>query len=57
MAHVNVGVLGAQNVQNLLGAILVAKELGMTLEEISRACEDIAAERAGMVIKKGVHGI
>ncbi len=56
-AHVHGNVLGRHNVQNMLGAILVAKELGMSLEEISRACQNIRPEQAGIVLKKGIHGI
>lgn len=57
MAHFDVKVLGKQNVQNLLGAILIAKELGMNLGEISEACKGIKQEQAGMVLKQGKHGI
>lgn len=57
MAHFKANVLGRHNVQNLLGAILVAKELGMTFEEIADACQDIKQEQAGMTLKKGTHGI
>ncbi len=55
--HFNVNVLGKQNIQNLLGAILLAKELGMSLEEISSACKKIKLEQAGITLKKGIHGI
>ena len=57
MAHFGVDVLGKQNVQNLLGAILVAKELGMSFGEISEACKNIKQEQAGIVLKHGNHGI
>jgi len=56
-AHFNVKVLGRHNVQNLLGAVLVANELGMNMGEISKACEDIQQEQGGMVLKKEEHGI
>ena len=55
--HFNVDILGKQNIQNLLGAILVAKELGMSLEEISEAAKGIQQEQAGITLKRGVHGI
>ncbi len=55
--HFGVKVLGKQNVQNLLGAILVAREFGMSFEDISDACKDISQEAAGMTIKNGKHGI
>jgi len=57
LAHFDVKVLGKQNVQNLLGAILAAKELGMSLGEISEVCKDISQEQAGMTLKQGKHGI
>jgi len=38
-ADFRINVLGGHNVSNLLAAILVAKELGMSLKEISKACE------------------
>ena len=53
LAHFDVKVLGKQNVQNLLGAILVAKELGMTMGEISEACKNIKHEQAGMTLMTG----
>ena len=57
MSHFNVKVLGAQSAQNLSGATLVAKELGMSFEEISKACKDIKQEQAGMTLKQGNYGI
>jgi len=57
MAHFNLNVLGKQNVQNFLAAILVATELGMSLQEISEACKNIKSYQAGMTLKKGKHGI
>lgn len=57
MAHFKVDILGRHNLQNLLGAILVAKEIGMTLEEISRAVENIKPQQAGITYKKGIHNI
>jgi UDP-N-acetylmuramoyl-tripeptide--D-alanyl-D-alanine ligase len=57
MTHFKINVLGRHNLQNILGAILVAKELGMSLEEISKACENIKPEQAGIVAKKGAHNI
>lgn len=56
-AHFKAEVLGGHNVQNLLGAILVAHELGMSFGEIVEATKNIKQEQAGMVLKKGVHGI
>ncbi|MEK7664072.1 MAG: Mur ligase family protein [Patescibacteria group bacterium] len=56
-AHFNVNIPGRQNIQNLLGAILVAKELGMTLEDISLAARNIKQEQAGIILKRGIRGI
>ncbi len=55
--HFNVKVLGRQNIQNLLGAILIARELGMSFGEISKAANNIKEEQGGMTIKTGIHGI
>lgn len=55
--HFHVNVLGKQQIQNLLGAILMAKELGMSLEEISKACKKIKPEQGGMTLKNGLYGI
>jgi UDP-N-acetylmuramoyl-tripeptide--D-alanyl-D-alanine ligase len=57
MMHFGVKVLGKQNVQNLLGAILVAKELGMNFGEIAEACQSIQQKDAGMTLKTGKHGL
>ena len=57
VSHIEVDVLGKQNVQNLLAAILVAKELGMTFGEISDACKNISQKMAGMVLKNGKLGL
>jgi len=43
--------------ENLLGAMAVAKELGMTEEEISRAVEKIKNKIPGIQIKKSINGI
>jgi len=55
--YFKVNVLGKQNIQNLLGATLVANELGMSLSEISVAVKKIKPEQGGMTIKTGIHGI
>ncbi|MFQ6049682.1 MAG: UDP-N-acetylmuramoyl-tripeptide--D-alanyl-D-alanine ligase [Candidatus Paceibacterales bacterium] len=52
-----VNLLGAQHVGNILAAILVAKVLGMPLEEIAKACQKIKAEQGTIQIKKGINGI
>ena len=55
--HFKVNVLGKQNIQNLLASILVARELGMDLREISEASGNIKQEQGGMVLKSGKHGL
>lgn len=57
IVHFNVKVLGRQNVQNLLGAIIVARQLGMSLEEISQSAKNIKPQQAGMVVLEGKHGL
>ena len=43
--------------ENIEGAMAVAKELGMSLQEISRGCQKIENRFAGIQIKKGVNGL
>ncbi len=57
LAHLHVKILGKQHVQNLLGAVLVAKHLGMSMEQISHGASKITQKQGGMVLRKGVHGI
>ncbi|MBZ9578659.1 UDP-N-acetylmuramoyl-tripeptide--D-alanyl-D-alanine ligase [Patescibacteria group bacterium] len=52
-----VNLLGAQNVPNLLGAVLVAKELGMSFEEIKKACQKIKPWQSGIKLLKGKNGL
>ncbi len=56
-ADFKVNVFGAQNVLNILGAVAVAKELGMGFEEIARACQKIEPGQSGMQLKKGINGL
>jgi len=44
--------LGAQNIENILLAACCAKELGMTLEETSKACLRIKPEQGGIKFLK-----
>lgn len=48
----SVNLSGAHNVENVLLAIAVAKELGMSLKEISSACKNINLEQGGIKIYK-----
>jgi UDP-N-acetylmuramoyl-tripeptide--D-alanyl-D-alanine ligase len=43
--------------ENILGAVAVAKELGMSEQEISRAEEKIKNKFPGIQIKKGINGL
>lgn len=57
LAHFDAKILGRHNVGNLLGAILIASELGMSFEEIAQACRKIKPEQAGIVLRHSKHGI
>jgi len=50
--HFNANVLGKQNIQNLLAAILVAKELGISFDRIALAMSNIKPEHSGITLKK-----
>jgi len=43
--------------EDILGVVAVAKELGMTEEEISRACDKIENKFPGIQMKKGISGL
>lgn len=49
--------LGAQNVSNILAAVACAKELGMSLVKISRACQKIKPEQSGLKLIKTKSGL
>jgi len=51
------GLFGVQNIENLLMAITCARELGMSFDEILKACEKIESWQGGMKLKRGVNGI
>ena len=55
-AEFQVGLIGRQNVENILMAVIVAKELGMNLNEISKACQKIKPEQGGMKLLKSEKG-
>jgi UDP-N-acetylmuramoyl-tripeptide--D-alanyl-D-alanine ligase len=55
-ADFKVNLLGAQNVENILMAVIAAKELGMNLNEISDACKKIKKEQGGMRLIKSNKG-
>ena len=56
-AFFKVNLLGIQNIENILLAVCCAKELGMSLEEIAKACEKIEQSQSGMKLLKGIKGI
>ncbi|MEK7540921.1 MAG: UDP-N-acetylmuramoyl-tripeptide--D-alanyl-D-alanine ligase [Patescibacteria group bacterium] len=57
MASFNINVFGKQNIQNILAAILVARQLGMNFDEITKAAKNIKQEQSGMLLKDGKHGV
>jgi UDP-N-acetylmuramoyl-tripeptide--D-alanyl-D-alanine ligase len=56
-AEFKVNLLGIQNVQNILLATAVAKELGMGLGEIAKTCQKIILDQGAMKLKKGISGL
>ncbi len=57
MAHVDTVVLGKQQVQNMLGAMLVAREFDISFEQIANACKNITQKQGGMTLSMGLHDI
>jgi len=57
MEDFNLNLIGAQNIQNLLLAICCAKELGMSLKEISKAAKKIRQEQSGVKLIKTKDGL
>jgi len=51
-ADFRLNLLGIQNIENILMAVIAAKELGMNLNEISEACQKIKPEQGGMKLLK-----
>lgn len=56
-AEFRVNLLGEHNVSNILLAAACAKELGMSLDEIAKACQKIKPLEKTMQIKKGINGL
>jgi len=56
-ADFKVNLLGAFNITNILGAVSCAKELGMSLTEISRACQKIKPMEGAMRLSKSKDGL
>ena len=57
MSDFNLNLYGFSNIENILLAILVAKELGMDLQEISRKLRKIVPEQSGMTFFKNKDGL
>lgn len=51
---IKTSLLGSHNVTNLLGAITVARSLGMEYEEIKEGIKDIKAPAHALEVKKGI---
>lgn len=54
-AQFNLNLLGRESIENVLLVSAVAKELGMSLEEVARVCEDF--KQVDPKIAKGVNGV
>lgn len=54
---ISLNLIGKQNVVNFLLGAMVAKELGLSLKEISRVAPKIKMEESGVVLKKTKNGI
>ncbi|MDO8486283.1 MAG: UDP-N-acetylmuramoyl-tripeptide--D-alanyl-D-alanine ligase [Candidatus Staskawiczbacteria bacterium] len=57
IAPFDINIFGKQNIQNILAAILVARHLGMSFEEIIKASKNIKLEQSGILLKEGKHGV
>src|SRR3989344_1035822 len=57
MVPFSINVLGKQNIQNILAAILVAKHLGMSFDEIIESSKEIKQEKGGILLRNGKHGV
>ncbi len=56
-AEFKVNLIGKHNIENVLLAAAVAKELGMTLPEIATACEKIKSNQGAMKLMKGKNSV
>ncbi len=55
-AEFRVNLIGERNIENILMAVLAARELGMSLSEIASACRKIVPEQGNSQIKKSKQG-
>ena len=53
-AEFKVNLIGAQNIENILLAVACAKELGITLGEISKATSQIRPDQGGIKLKREI---
>ena len=56
-APIRANILGGYNMENLLLAIAAAKELGMSLQEISQAIATVPQDVGAMKLRKGMNSI
>jgi len=56
-ASLRLNLIGIQNIENILLAVACAKELGLTFEEISLACQKIRPAQSGIQLKKDKRGL
>jgi len=56
-ANLRLNLIGIQNIENILLAVACAKELGLTFEEISLACQKIRPAQSGIQLKKDKRGL
>ncbi|MEA3453090.1 MAG: Mur ligase family protein [Patescibacteria group bacterium] len=56
-ADFKIRLLGKHSVSNILGAICVAKEIGMSLQDISDICSEIKPQLGGIILKQGINGL
>ena len=56
-ADLRLNLIGIQNIENILLAVACAKELGLTFEEISLACQKIRPAQSGIQLKKDKRGL
>jgi UDP-N-acetylmuramoyl-tripeptide--D-alanyl-D-alanine ligase len=48
---------GKHSILNVLGAICVALELGMSLQKIANICSNMKLEFRGMILRQGINGL
>jgi UDP-N-acetylmuramoyl-tripeptide--D-alanyl-D-alanine ligase len=56
-ADFKIKLLGKHSISNILGAVCVARELGMSLQDIAHICSKSEFYTGGMVVKQGINGL